>query len=405
MSRATLIAVLVAAVSSAVVTFALSMLAFPVEGRAAPMQQAATVIRAERFELVDAGGAVRAQLGTIDHGVVGLAVLEPSGQPRALIGLEPSGTAGMFVTDPGGQPRAGLAVSRDANAVLRLNTAQGTSTTLSADPDGSGALLLADASGLRTGLVLTGDARPGWFLRDPAGEQRASLFLTREGAPSMQMHNVPGPTLRLGMFPDGGSGFDVVASETGEAVGARIFADGTPSLAVRSRQGQVAGLAGTPQGSVLSMNDADGQPRAAIAATADAGTTLLVRADGGASLVLTAQPDNRVGLAALDENRQPRARLGVAGDGAALMEIGDRLTDPQSARVALGELPDGSRGLAVKDEDRPAGLLLGVAGDGRPTVVLRDEAGQTRAGLGLQADGAPAFRLFNEMGQTVWQAP
>jgi hypothetical protein len=404
MDRTVLLSVLVSSVSSALVAFALGALASPPVSRAAPGQQApAPVVRAQRFELVDAQGTVRAQLGVLERDVIGLAVLEPGGQPRAVIGLESDGTAGVLVADPSGQPRVGLGVDRNSSAGLRLHTAQGNSTTLSAEPDGSSGLTLADATGLRTGLILTTDARPGWFFRDPTGEQRASLFLAGDGAPSIVFANPQGPLVHLGMLPDGRTGFDVVERGGPRGAALHLRPDGTPAVELRDQQGTRIGLAETPEGTGLLLLDSSPAVRAGMVLANEA-ATVAVRNTDGAAAVLTAQPNGTVTAGTTDAAGHARARLGLSPEGTAVMELGDDLGNPESARVALAELPDGARGLVVTHESGAA-AVIGVSADGRPSVGMQDDTGHPRARLELRANGAPTMQFLGETGQVLWEAP
>ena len=153
MTRAMLLPALVGAVVSAVLGFALGTLASPPTSRAAPDPQApARVVRAERFEMVDARGAVRAL----------------------------------------------LAVQEDDATVLKLQRTDtaGPGAVVTVHPDDRVDLGLLDRTGrIRAGLGLTVEGLPVWVLVDSAGQPRARLRLLPDGSPDLELLTETGQAL------------------------------------------------------------------------------------------------------------------------------------------------------------------------------------------------------------------
>src|SRR5688500_11537156 len=137
MTRAQLLPLLMVSLGSSVFTlaagFVLAVLVLvPTAGAAPGSQVPSPVLRAERIELVDGGGTVRARLGVVE-GAVALVLLDPSGQVRAGIGLEADQTASL-VLQSGSNPGADLATvvlsaRPDDSAHLRVGSRGGFSFT------------------------------------------------------------------------------------------------------------------------------------------------------------------------------------------------------------------------------------------------------------------------------------
>jgi hypothetical protein len=108
---------LVSSLVSAAVALSVAVLVFPPHSQAAqdpqpgqpaqPAQQAYPVLRAERFEVVDAQGALRMRLGVEQSGAANVVVYDPSGRMRLAVGLADDGQPVMGFWDPAGQPRLG----------------------------------------------------------------------------------------------------------------------------------------------------------------------------------------------------------------------------------------------------------------------------------------------------------
>ncbi len=71
-------------------------------------EQTAQVLRAERFELVDASGAVRAALALDEEGNPGLILLDSQGVQRASLSLMPDGSPRITLYGKTGLRRASL---------------------------------------------------------------------------------------------------------------------------------------------------------------------------------------------------------------------------------------------------------------------------------------------------------
>jgi hypothetical protein len=139
MARAMLWPTIVAALASSALTLAGMVLVYPPLGRAevAP-QLPPSVVRAQRFEVIDATGATVATLGN-----------------------EPDRSTGLFLLDAAGQQRGSLAMGADGMAYVQVFTPQGApqfgGAILQARPDGSVTLAAVDSSQPRAQLVLAED--------------------------------------------------------------------------------------------------------------------------------------------------------------------------------------------------------------------------------------------------------
>jgi hypothetical protein len=82
------------------------------------------IVRAERFELVDRNGQVRAVLGQqqgaeeID-GIVGLVLFGVDGVPRFVAGLSPADRPGLALSDRPGPARILMALYPEGSAAMR----------------------------------------------------------------------------------------------------------------------------------------------------------------------------------------------------------------------------------------------------------------------------------------------
>ncbi|MCS6926253.1 MAG: hypothetical protein NZ578_10190 [Candidatus Binatia bacterium] len=143
------------------------------------------VIRAERFEVVDRDGKLRATLGTGSTGAPGpvlsdgLVLIDNNGQPRANLGLAADGAPGLMMYDPGLRYRIALDVA----------------------PDGAPALALASKEGrTRAELVLPSEGGPGLILYDARLQPRVTLDVSSAGLPALVLTGQNGTV--LGRMPD-----------------------------------------------------------------------------------------------------------------------------------------------------------------------------------------------------------
>lgn len=81
----------------------------------AATEPAAKLVRAERFQVVDAQGVVRADLGVVAGAGTGLTLYDPNGGERAGLGVNSNGGTGLRLIDKAGRSRIGLAVDHSGN--------------------------------------------------------------------------------------------------------------------------------------------------------------------------------------------------------------------------------------------------------------------------------------------------
>jgi len=107
----------------------------------------AKVLRAERFEVVDSSGKVRAALETLPDGSPGLTLRDKDGQMRAWLSLLPDGSPGLTLRDKDGQMRAGLLLSNGSPGLSLWGKDGKGGAMLAVRADGSPELALYDKDG------------------------------------------------------------------------------------------------------------------------------------------------------------------------------------------------------------------------------------------------------------------
>jgi len=144
----------------------------------------AQVVRAQRFEVVDAEGRVRVLLSMGPDGQVpSLTLHDEKGDIRACLWTHPDGSTSLTLCDEKGATRASLSTHTDGSPILMLHDEKGaTRASLGTHPDG----------------------RPILMLHDEKGEVRASLWTPPHGSPSLSLHDTKGDIrASLGTHPDG----------------------------------------------------------------------------------------------------------------------------------------------------------------------------------------------------------
>jgi len=140
MTRATLLPSCIAAALASVLTLAGVLLVYPPLSRAeVGAQLPPSVVRAQRFEVIDSSGAIVATLSSESERSAGLAILDATGQQRAGLGIGSDGTAFVQAFTPQGAPLFGGAL-------------------LQARPDGTVSIAAVDQIQARAQLALTEDA-------------------------------------------------------------------------------------------------------------------------------------------------------------------------------------------------------------------------------------------------------
>jgi len=162
--------------------------------RAAEPGRPRRVVRAERFEVLDAAGKVRATVATTEEGAVGLDLLREDGWRGASFALTPDtprapGGAALTIYDQRQKTRAALDFLGGA-PTLCLRDAYGVMRALVAlSPDGEPIVYLRDKDekrGIMLGLMPTvPNGEAGVSLQDSDGKVRATLGLTAAGEPRL----------------------------------------------------------------------------------------------------------------------------------------------------------------------------------------------------------------------------
>ena len=167
-------------VLAAVVSLALSLAA-----QAATEPKAAPVVRAERFELVDSEGKVRAALGVTPDDQMALTMFDREGtalMQLLLAGSENGGKGGLALLDKEGQARVWIGfLPDDRSAVLVLGGNPG-------QPVG--------------GLTMKPDGAVSLVLKGKEGRSEATVEVTAEGEPHLRLKGEDGRVLFEAPAPD-----------------------------------------------------------------------------------------------------------------------------------------------------------------------------------------------------------
>lgn len=132
-------------------------------GHVASAQETPAVVRAQRFELVDGNGTVRAAISMSQNGPI-VALLDESGHARALMAQNPEGEYGFGVNDAQGTARFGVGTTKRGFVGLGMKDANGTfRANMQVADDGSwaGFRTADEHDQQRTFLGLLND-RPGY---------------------------------------------------------------------------------------------------------------------------------------------------------------------------------------------------------------------------------------------------
>jgi hypothetical protein len=143
-------------------------------GWRAGAQDLPTVVQAQRFELLDATGAVRGVFGVGPAGP-GLTLADPSGQARVVLDETAEGTYEIQIRDAGGAVRFGVGTTAREGGFVGLNVRDATGAIRSrmyASDDGQQAAFQVQDPGavLRVEMGLNGrEDRVGVGVRDARG--------------------------------------------------------------------------------------------------------------------------------------------------------------------------------------------------------------------------------------------
>ena len=155
------------------------------------------VVKARRFEVVDAAGEVRAVLD-VTKDISGLALFGAAGKGSVGLAVAPDGSSGLALRDAARKRRLSLAVDPDGTPSMGLSDAAGMfQVSLSADPNGSIGLALAAAPRKPMGFlgVLPNKKGLGLGLLDEAGKLRMWLAVYPDGAPHLILMDTAGSVI------------------------------------------------------------------------------------------------------------------------------------------------------------------------------------------------------------------
>ena len=194
------------------------------------------VIRAQKFELVDEKGKVRAELTLVD-GIPGLLLSDQEGKPRAALGLDKNGTPSLSLHDSSGKTRAALSFMRPG----------GTAPTLA---------MFDERGKQRVQLGIVENGSPGLSLCDEKESVRVGLAVTSEGSAVGVYRSDGKPAAGLEALTDGDAGVSVYDKSGRPRGELGVLSDGSPSLKLRDEKGSAL-LAVDKDGPMLGLFDKD----------------------------------------------------------------------------------------------------------------------------------------------------
>ncbi|MCC6486128.1 MAG: hypothetical protein IT364_01395 [Candidatus Hydrogenedentes bacterium] len=133
-----------------------------------------SVVRGERFELVDAAGAVTATLGPGHNAAPRLTLFGKDGKPSILLAVNPVSGGNIFMLDSEERARVNLLVTPDGQPFLHF---------LDAEERGRASF----------GLTVEGD--PKLYICDKDGTPRATLRVAPDGTPGLDYADAAPPVL------------------------------------------------------------------------------------------------------------------------------------------------------------------------------------------------------------------
>ncbi len=154
----------------------------------------ASVLRAQRFELVNAEGAVVAVLAA-DEGSHGVYLFDAAGHRRAALALETDGPA-LTLLAADASPKVVLNLGHDGHPGLSLNDATGkTRYDLRLRQDERPCMLFWDVAAPkpRMGVGINPAGNPNIVLFDAEGNRRAWMQMLAEEGPSVGVGDASAP--------------------------------------------------------------------------------------------------------------------------------------------------------------------------------------------------------------------
>lgn len=121
-------------------------------------------------------------------------------------------------------------------------------------------------------------------------------------------------------------------------------------------------------------------------------------ASGGIRARLFADESGRASLSLTDRTGKTRIGVGVTGDGAPILVMGDK--DGKTTRVEVSVKPDGTATIGLADGTGAFRSVLDVKPDGATHVAVLDEKGRSRGELAATASGKAGVQLSDAAGQT-----
>ena len=179
----------------------------PAIAQAADEEQAPQTVTAERFQLVDSEGTVRALLHVDDSGS-GLVLHDTTGKARTAIGVNASGAPGVYIFDADGRPRAAMADGGGVFGVF-ISNAEGRLRTALADSGTGAGVIVYDANVETRGALLYLDEFDSATvtLKSAAGVSQAVLH-GAENSPELGLYDAEG-NMRVRLRQSAAAGPDV----------------------------------------------------------------------------------------------------------------------------------------------------------------------------------------------------
>ena len=309
------------------------------------------VLRAERFEVSDKDGKVRAWMGPGKDGASEIAVADGSGQARAALAVDAKGVSSVTLRDTKDQTRAYLRVDGDV-AASSLCDPSGKDRILLSARSADASVALTDADGNRRVTVETAG---GGSIVVSAGKDQPAATMAPKGVTAGAFEVVDGK----------GRSRARLAGDPAEGPASLVFDD------VNGKTRTIVQEAGVdPEaGYALALRDETGRTRAGLQASADGAAELrLLDAEGKTRLRASADAEGKAAIGISDAT-VTIARLGAMDSGNPALQLYEPETGAVRAWLSvLGDLA----ALGFYDKDGKIRMRTGIDAGNDPYIQLVD---------------------------------
>jgi hypothetical protein len=385
--------------------------------------------RAERFEVADPAGKVRAWLGSAADGSPQVGVADAEGRPRAVLTVDAKvasvalSDAGAAVTlrTPSGKQAVAITSSKDGASSIALGSGKAPAAALSADAAGDASLAFSGADGAPRASFAPG--KDGYVLevRDDSGVRRTEVGAKGVTAPQIVVRDAEGQA-RARLSVDKERGAELALLTAAGLPRTQLNEHGSLTLSDEVGRTRAALEASEANGGWVKVSDAAGVMRASLASGPDGTPGLDLREEtGGTVVAMSVRKDGTGSIALLDaKTKIIRAWLDTAATGDTSLGFYDvtgklrqlvgidslsipylkLLTSEEKIRVCLYAEEAKTASLDFRNVDNKSVVSLFVSGDLKPGLSMRDAELQDRVWLGVNDTDWTLFNMGDSEGRS-----